>query len=41
MQAEQEASKPQIGEMEKRAWPLKGSIVAFASIVYVFLMIVW
>ncbi|WP_281253660.1 hypothetical protein SPSIL_053510 [Sporomusa silvacetica DSM 10669] len=40
MVAEQKAAKPQIDEMEKRAWPLKGSIVAFASIVYVFLMIV-
>ncbi|TWH46177.1 hypothetical protein [Sporomusa sp. KB1] len=40
MAVEQEAVKPQSGAMEKRAWPLKGSIVAFASIVYVFLLIV-
>lgn len=39
MVAEQEVCKLQIGAIEKRAWPLKGSIVAFASIMYICLMI--
>ena len=39
MVTKREAAQQQIHEQANRVWPLKGSIVAFASIVYIFLII--
>ena len=40
MVVERVAAKPEICKPEDRGWPLKGSIVAVAGILYVLLMIV-